>query len=106
MLPVLPRELAEGHHPLPVAIEQAADLGVAALGAPDLERPLLPLGLLPRLGVRDRGQETARFGLQLLGQLVEEVQEAMVPAPLLLRLREHRDQRAPGAEMPVANDQL
>ena len=51
MLPVLARELVERHHSLPVTIEGAPDLGVAALRAPCLARPLLPLRLLPGLGI-------------------------------------------------------
>src|SRR5438034_6947874 len=53
MLPVLTRELVKRHHPFPVAIERAPDLGVAALGAPRLKRALLPVGVFARLRVRD-----------------------------------------------------
>src|SRR5262245_14797201 len=106
MLPVLPRELVERHHPLPVAIEPPADVGVPALRAPRLECPLLPLRLLPRLGVRDLREQTPRRRLVLERQLVEQVQEAMIPAPLFPRLREHRDQGAPDPEVAVADDEL
>src|SRR5262252_1218853 len=106
MLPVLARELVERDHPLPVPIERAPDLGVAALRAPRLKRPLLPLRLLARLGVRDLREETPRFRLPRERQLVEDVQKAMIPAPLLLRLREHRGQRAPDPEMAIADHQL
>jgi len=44
VLPVFAGELIERHHPLPVAIERAADVGVAALRAPGLECPFRPLG--------------------------------------------------------------
>src|SRR5437867_3386203 len=94
MLPVLTRKLVEGHHPLPVAIERAPRLGVAALRAPGLERSLLPLGFLAGLGVRNLREQTPRCRLLLERQLIEHVQEAVVPAPLLLRLREYRGQRA------------
>ena len=94
MLPVLARELVERHHPLPVAIERARGLGMAALRAPRLERSLLPRGLLSGLGVRNSREQTPRFGLLLERQLVEEVQEAVIPASLLLRLREDGSQRA------------
>src|SRR6058998_1793190 len=106
MLPVLARELVERHHPLPVAIERARGLGMAALRAPRLERSLLPRGLLSGLGVRNSREQTPRFGLLLERQLVEEVQEAVIPASLLLRLREDGSQRAPDAEMPIADDHL
>src|SRR4030095_10189940 len=98
MLPVRTRELIEAHHPVPVAIEGAPDLGLAALRAPRLERALLSLRLLPRLRVGDLREQAPRLGLSRERQLVEDVQEAVVPAPLLLRLREHRGQCAPDAE--------
>src|SRR5206468_9916980 len=106
MLPVLTRELVKRHHPFPVAIERAPDLGVAALGAPRLKRALLPVGVFARLRVRDLREQTPRFRLPRERQLVEHVQEAMVPAPLLLRLRKHRGQGAPDPEMAIADHQL
>src|SRR5262249_50916845 len=86
MLPVFPRELVERHHPLPVAIECTPNVGVAALCAPRLEHPLLPFRFLVRVRIRDLGEQTPRFGLPRERQLVQDIQEAMVPAPLLLRL--------------------
>jgi hypothetical protein len=83
-----------------------AVLGVAALRAPDLERPLLPFGLFARRRVRNLREQTPRFGPAFERQLVEDVQEAMVPAPLLLRLGEHRRQRPPDPEMSVADHEL
>src|SRR6266568_2637509 len=106
MLPVLARELIERHHPLPVAIEDAPDFSMTALRAPRLKRALLPLGLLPRLGVRDLREQTPRFRLPFEWQLVEHVQEAMIPAPLLLRLRKHRGQRTPDPEVTIADHHL
>src|SRR5437879_13291169 len=103
MLPALPRELIERHPPLPVAIEDAPDFSMTALRAPRLKRALLPLGLLPRLGVRDLREQTPRFRLPCERQLVEHVQEAMIPAPLLLRLRKHRGQRTPDPEVTIAD---
>src|SRR5437870_12426535 len=44
-------------------------------------------------------------GLVLVRQLVEDVEDAIVPAPLLLRLREHRGGR-PDPEVPVADHEL
>src|SRR5262249_39209316 len=102
MLPVCPRKLVERHHPLPVALERAPDVDVATLRAPRLERPLLPLRLLSGLGVRALGEQTARFGLPSERQLVEDVQQAMAPAPLLLRFGDHRRQCPPDPEMPGA----
>src|SRR5262245_35320367 len=86
VLPVLARERLERHHALPVPAERAPDLRLAALRTPRLERPLLPLRLLPRLGARDPREQAPGLGLALERQLVEDVQDAMVPAPLLLRL--------------------
>src|ERR687898_827139 len=106
MLPVLARELVEGHHPLPVALERTPDLSVPALRAPGLKRPLQPLGLLARRGVGDLREQTPRLGLARKRQLVEDIQQAMVPAPLLCGLGEDRGQRAPDAEMPVADHHL
>src|SRR5437016_1307962 len=106
MLPVLARELIERHHPLPVALEDAPDFSMTALRAPRLERPLLALGVLARRGVRNLGKETARRGLLRARQLVEHVEDAMVPTPLLCGLGEHRGQGAPDPEMPIADDQL
>src|SRR5206468_788949 len=103
MLPVLARELIERHHPLPVAIEDAPDFSMTALRAPRLKRALLPLGLLPRLGVRDLREQTPRFRLPCERQRVEHVQQAMIPAPLLLRLRKHRGQRTPDPEVTIAD---
>src|SRR5215813_7627885 len=93
VFPVLARERVERHHALPVPIERTPDLRVAALRTPHLERLLLPLRLLPRLGVRDLREQAPGLGLALERQLVEDVEDAMVPAPLLLRLRKHRAQR-------------
>ena len=53
VLPVLAGELVERHHPFPAAIERAAHLDMAVRPAPRLERPLVSLGLLTRLRVRD-----------------------------------------------------
>src|SRR5438094_236184 len=106
MLPVLARELIERHHPPPVALEDAPDFSMTALRAPRLERPLLALGVLARRGVRNLGKETARRGLLRARQLVEHVEDAMVPTPLLCGLGEHRGQGAPDPEMPIADDQL
>src|SRR5215813_14780621 len=61
---------------------------------------------LPRLGVRDPREPAPGLGLALERQLVEDVEDAMVPAPLLLRLRKHRGQRPPDAEMAVADHEL
>ena len=103
---MLARERVERHHALPVPVERAPDLGVAALRTPRLERPLLPLRLLPRLGVRDLREQAPGLGLALERQLVEDVEDAVIPAPLLLRLREHGSQRAPDPQVPVPDDQL
>src|SRR5438128_1809683 len=64
------------------------------------------LGDLPRLGVRDLREQTPRFRLPFERQPVEHVQEAMIPAPLLLRLREHRGQRTPDPEVTIADHHL
>ena len=45
---------------------RAPDLRVAALRRPRLKRPLLPLGLLARLGIGDLRQQTPGLGLQPL----------------------------------------
>jgi hypothetical protein len=51
-------------------------------------------------------EQTPRLSLALERQLVEDVQEAMVPASLLLHVGEHRGQRAPDPEMAIADHQL
>jgi len=60
-------------------------------GIPDHGRRVLnflePLGRIPLRRVADLRQQTPLFRLPRQRQLVEDVQEAMVPAPLLLRLR-------------------
>ncbi len=81
-------------------IEGLTDGRHALLCAPRLERPLLALGVLPRLGGGDRGKRPSALGVQRLGRLVEQVQDPVVPAALRPGLWEHGGQRAPGEHLP------
>jgi hypothetical protein len=54
-----------------------------------------------QVGVGDLRQQRPRRGLPLDRQLVEQVQDAVVPAPLLLGLGEHRGQRPPIPRWPA-----
>src|SRR5206468_2378623 len=105
MLPVLLWERVEGHQPLPVFLEPAARTRHALLRRPRLEAALELLGLRARLRVRDPRQELPGLGLELLGQRVEHVHDAMIPAALLAHRREHRPDGAPDPQMPIGDEQ-
>src|SRR5439155_24242362 len=51
---------------------------------PRLERPFLSLRRLARLGIRDLREQTPGFGSAPERQLVEHIDQAMVPTALLL----------------------
>jgi hypothetical protein len=55
--------------------------------------------------IRDRAQQ--RFGRALvpLRELIEDIEDAVIPAPLLLGFRIHVAHGIPNAQMPVAEDQ-
>jgi hypothetical protein len=59
--------------------------------------------LAPGRGIPDRRQQLVRRRLLTFGQFVAHIDDAVIPTPLLSRLRKHGAQRASGAQVPVAD---
>ena len=86
MLPVLPRELVEGHHSFPITFEGLSGGLVSAFTAPGNEPRLDPLCLLTGLGIGDVAQDQLGLHVFPLWQLAEHIDDLVVPAALLSRL--------------------
>src|SRR5262249_22683841 len=102
MLPVLLRKGIERCHPFPVMIQQFSSRLVPLPGTPDPKDAFLALRFLLGLGVRYRREHFLGSGLVFLLNLIEHVDDAVVPAALLLCLRVNVRQSSPDAQMAVA----
>ena len=78
MLPVLLRELVEGHHPFPITFDGLGGGLVSPFVAPGNEPGLEPLCLLAGLGIGDVAQ--GKLGLRMfpLWQLAEHIDDLVV----------------------------
>ena len=94
----------EGDHALPVAFEGGYRLRIPVAVAAG-KRGTSFLGLLARLGRRDLRQQRPRLSLNPLRQVIEHVEDLVVPAALVRRLRPHLFGGAPDREAPVGHQQ-
>src|SRR5581483_7505761 len=105
MDPVLFRIVIEADEVLPVPQHVLGSSGLA--GGPQLLDVLIAQSLALRLGVRGPHRMEASPGLRLepFRELVLHVQDAVIPAPLVLGRREHLVERGPEPEPTIADGQ-
>ena len=104
VLPVLLREAEEGHHPLPIPLERLDRLRMR-LPIARCKSVAQPLGLGLGFGVDNPTQQVLRLGLQADRQLIQHVDELVIPAALLFDLREDLGESGPDPEMAICNDE-
>ena len=101
MLPLGLRVIVKRHHPIPVLIDQLGRLGQPFLPAPVLEDLLEALSLLAGLGVRDLPQHQQGRLVYSLGDFGQQIENAVIPASLLVGLGKHVAQRSPDPQVTV-----
>src|SRR5258708_4969506 len=106
MFPVLLWEGIEADHSFPVAIQKSAGFSSPLLFAPALELLLELLRLLAGLRIGDPGQDELGLALLLLGELIEDIDDSVIPAALLLGFGIHTGEAAPDPESAISNDEL
>ena len=99
--PVILRELVEREHPLPVPIEHCRGCLEPLRPTPVLVPRLQALRLLLCGRVVDLRELAPGVGLEPLRDLVEGVDDPMVPAPLFLRVGVDVPQPGPDSQVPV-----
>lgn len=103
--PVLTRKCVEGHHPIPITEQRLHGLLVRLVVRPH-ECIAPPLAVGVRLRIRHRFQRLGRLLLGLLRQIVEDIGDLVVPAPLLLPGRMELAEGCPDPEVPVGHREL
>jgi site-specific DNA recombinase len=103
--PVRLRIIIVGHQPVPVLGQHLGGTAPVVLLAPGGELPLQLGGFLPRLGIHDLSQPHRGRSLAVLRHPVQDVEDPVVPAALLVRLRIDLGQGGPESQVPVRHDQ-
>ena len=102
--PVFCRKVEEGEHSIPVSIKGFNCLGELALVSCDELLAELP-GICKGVGVGDLNEQRPSLDLLALMDLVEHVEDLVVPAPLLPGLWPDLIDRGPDAHIAVGDDE-
>ena len=105
MVPLLFGIVVKRHHPIPVLVDQISRCLQSSLATPMLESSFDLLGFLPCFCIRDLPQHQQRRFVPTLGDLSQQVDDAMIPASLLVGFWENVAQRphvprSPDARQP------
>src|ERR1039457_7239994 len=105
MRPVILREAVEGHHPLPVAAQGLDCLRIELLIA---GRELIPQPLAFRagLGVWNLAQQLLGCGPVFFRELVDHVDEPVIPTALLAGFGQDFAERRPDPQVPIGHCHL
>ena len=105
MLPLLFGIVVKRHHPIPVLVDQISRCLQSSLATPMLESSFDSLGFLPCFCIRDLPQHQQGRFVSTLGDLGQQVDDAMIPASLFVGFWEDVAQRSPDPQMPVSDHQ-